>query len=46
MTNSIYADVQKLEPGAEVVLLELDGTNIGGSVLHFHGYTQGGQITF
>ena len=46
MTNSIYADVQKLEPGAEVVLLELDGTMIGGSVLHFHGYTQVGQITF
>lgn len=45
---TIYADVQKLEPGAEVVLLELDARSItgggAGDVLRFHGYTQVGPI--
>ena len=42
----IYADVQALEPGALVDLYVLDGTNIGGSILNFHGYTQVGTITW
>lgn len=40
----ISADVQKLEPGALVRLFELDCTQIGGDVLHFHGYAQAGSI--
>jgi lambda family phage minor tail protein L len=40
------AEVQKLEPSAEVVLFELDITSIGGSILRFHGYTQIGVITW
>lgn len=43
---TINADVQALEPGAEVILLELDGTSIGGSLLRFHGYCQVGTITW
>lgn len=46
---TVYADVQKLEPGAEVELFELDATSITGSgndVLRFHGYTQIGTITW
>jgi phage-related protein len=46
VTNSIYQDVQALEPGAEVVLLELDGTIVGGSLIRFHGYTQIGALTW
>lgn len=46
MTNSIYADVQSLEPGALVDLFELDGTSIGGSLLRFHGYTQLATLTW
>jgi len=46
MTNSIYSDVQKLEPGAMVDLFELDGTIVGGSLIRFHGYTQVGTITW
>lgn len=43
---TIYSDVQQLEPGAEILLLELDGTLIGGSLLRFHGYCQVGTITW
>lgn len=43
---TIYADVQALEPGAEVMLFELDGTLIGGSLLRFHGYCTVGTITW
>ncbi|CAJ0740806.1 phage minor tail protein L [Ralstonia mannitolilytica] len=40
----ITADIQRLEPGACVVLFELDATEIAGDVLRFHGYTQVGPI--
>lgn len=40
----IYADVQKLELGADVRLFELDASGIGGTVQRFHGYTQIGPI--
>lgn len=38
--SGITYDVQTLEPGALVELLELDATAIGGDLLRFHGYTQ------
>lgn len=44
---TIYADVQKLEPGAEVHLFTLDASAITGSgadTIHFHGYQQVGPI--
>ena len=45
---TIYADIQKLEPGAEIELFELDARSItgggAGDVLRFHGYTQVGSI--
>lgn len=41
---SIKADIQGLEPGAEVVLFEVDASMHGGDVLRFHGYTQVGPI--
>lgn len=44
MSDTLYADVQKLEPGNLVDLYELDGTLIGGSILRFHGYQQVGGI--
>ena len=44
MTNRITYDVQTLEPGALVELLELDATGIGGDLLRFHGYTQVGSV--
>lgn len=34
----INADVQLLEPGAEVTLYVIDCTAFGGDVLHFHGH--------
>lgn len=46
---TIYADVQRLEPGAKVDLFELDASAITGSaldVLRFHGYQQVGTITW
>lgn len=44
--ESIYADVQKLEPGALVELFKLDATAFGGGVERFHGYGQVGNITW
>jgi lambda family phage minor tail protein L len=41
---SIQSDIQKLEPGAIVVLYELDMTEIGGDVMRFHGYPQQAPI--
>lgn len=41
---TINSDIQKLEPGALVILYEVDMTAIGGSVLRFHGYTQQSSI--
>ena len=43
---SINADVQQLEPGALVELLEADMTPFGGEVLYFHAYPQGGVVVF
>ncbi len=36
----INADVQKLEVGSEIRLFELDASNIGGTILRFHGHSQ------
>ncbi|KRW62332.1 phage minor tail protein L [Pseudomonas sp. TTU2014-080ASC] len=35
---TLIRDLQTLEPGAEVVLLELDGSDFGADVLRFHGH--------
>ena len=44
MTQKVYADVQSLEPGDEVILFDFDARPItgggAGDVQHFHGYTQ------
>ncbi len=44
MTLGVFADVQKLEPGNEVYLFDLDLTKQGGIVMYFHGYLQVGPI--
>jgi lambda family phage minor tail protein L len=48
MTGKLFADVQTLEPGEDVYLFDLDARPItgggAGDVLHFHGYTQVGDI--
>ncbi|MDF4005325.1 phage minor tail protein L [Luteibacter sp. PPL552] len=48
MTDTIYGDIQTLEPGAWVDLYELDARPItgggAGDILRFHGYTQVGPI--
>lgn len=44
---TVYADVQRLEPGAEVELFAIDASSITGSTadnIYFHGYTQVGPI--
>lgn len=47
---TLFADIQTLQPGAWVELFELDARPItgggAGDVLHFHGYTQLGPITW
>ncbi|HBP0703273.1 phage minor tail protein L [Pseudomonas aeruginosa] len=35
---TLLADIQKLEPGSEIMLFELDGTDYGADVLRFHGH--------
>lgn len=40
----ITSDIQKLEPGARVVLFEIDATELGADLLRFHGYPQLGSI--
>lgn len=35
---SLITQLQKLEPGAEILLFELDGTDFGADVLRFHGH--------
>lgn len=42
----IDADIQTLEPGSLVVLFELDASDIGGEVIHFHGYDHTGPIVW
>lgn len=34
----LISDIQVLEPGSEVLLFELDGTEYGADVLRFHGH--------
>ena len=41
---SIAADIQRLEPGAQVRLYELDATGIGADTLHFHSHLQENSI--
>lgn len=41
---TVKQEVQKLEPDALVELFQLDGTEIGGSVLYFHANTVVGPI--
>ncbi|MDX7047638.1 phage minor tail protein L, partial [Enterobacter hormaechei] len=36
---SISSDVQKLEPGEKVRLLEVDGSAFGAGILRFHNET-------
>lgn len=40
---TVNADLQKLEPGAEVKLYQLDATYFGGDIILFHGHN-GGSI--
>ncbi|EKL0662092.1 TPA: phage minor tail protein L, partial [Pseudomonas aeruginosa] len=35
---SLILQLQKLEPGAEIMLFELDGSEFGADVLRFHGH--------
>ncbi|OPD80634.1 phage tail protein, partial [Pseudomonas aeruginosa] len=35
---TLITDIQKLEPGGEVVLFELDGSDFGADVVRFHGH--------
>ena len=44
MTLQVFANVQKLEPGADVYLFEFDLTAQGGINQRFHGYLQVGAI--
>lgn len=41
---SMSADVQKLEPGSDVRLYEVDTTALGGRLFRFHGHMQAGPI--
>lgn len=38
------ADIQKLEPGNQIRLFELDATRLGASLWRFHGHAQEGDI--
>ena len=35
---SLIRDIQLLEPGSEVLLFELDGSDWGADILRFHGH--------
>lgn len=37
-------DIQKLEPGNQIRLFELDATRLGGNLWRFHGHAQEGDI--
>lgn len=43
---TITSDVQKLEPGEEVRLFEIDATAIGGDIQRFHGHIGNGVIVW
>jgi lambda family phage minor tail protein L len=36
VTNPILADIQKLDPGVLLELIEVDATALGGSIIYFH----------
>lgn len=36
---SFVSQIQKLEPGSEIMLFELDGSDFGADVLRFHGHS-------
>ena len=36
---SFVAQIQKLEPGSEIMLFELDGSDFGADILRFHGHS-------
>lgn len=38
------ADIQKLEPGNQIRLFELDATRLGGNLWRFHGHAQESDI--
>ena len=38
------ADIQKLEPGNQIRLFELDATRLGGNLWRFHGHAQEADI--
>lgn len=40
------ADIQKLEPGNQIRLLELDATRLGANLWRFHGHAQEGDIVW
>lgn len=40
----ITLDIQKLEPGQQIELYELDATAVGGPHQRFHGYAESGDI--
>ena len=35
---ALITDIQKLEPGGEIRLFEIDGTEYGADYLRFHGH--------
>lgn len=35
---NLILQIQKLEPGSEIMLFELDGSEFGADVLRFHGH--------
>ena len=35
---ALITDIQKLEPGGEVRLYEIDGSEYGADILRFHGH--------
>ncbi|WP_369991326.1 phage minor tail protein L [Pseudomonas xanthosomatis] len=37
-------DIQKLEPGNQVRLYEIDATRLGGNIMRFHGHAEEGDI--
>ncbi|MFT0866053.1 phage minor tail protein L [Pseudomonas sp. CAM1A] len=37
-------DIQKLEPGNQIRLYEVDATRLGGNLMRFHGHAQEGDI--
>ena len=38
------SDIQKLEPGNQIRLYEVDATRLGGNIMRFHGHAQEADI--